>query len=116
MQLYLIHWIIVSTALMMTAYFVPGFRVNSIFAALFASLVIGFVNTIIWPILALLTLPLTLLTFGLFLLVVNGLALKIAAALSPGFAIEGMMPAVIGSIVLTVTSWFIRYIVFGADA
>lgn len=113
MMPYLVHWLIASLALMMTAYFVPGFQVQGLLAALIASVVIGFVNIFIWPVLAILTLPLTVLTFGLFLFVVNGLALKIAAALTPGFSINGFMPAIIGSIVLTIIGWLMRFVVFG---
>ncbi len=110
---YLLHWFLASVALMITAYFVPGFRVDGFFAALIASVMIGVVNVFVWPVLAVLTLPLTLLTFGLFLLIVNGIALKIAAALTPGFAINGFMPAVIGSVILTMVGWLIRFVVYG---
>lgn len=113
MMPYLVHWLIASLALMLTAYFVPGFRVEGFAAALLASVIIGFVNIFIWPVLAILTLPLTVLTFGLFLLIVNGIALKIAAALTPGFAINGFLPAVIGSMVLTVVGWLMRFVIFG---
>ena len=110
---YLLHWFLASVALMITAYLVPGFRVDGFFAALIAAVVIGVVNVFVWPVLAVLTLPLTFLTFGLFLLIVNGIALKIAAALTPGFAINGFMPAVIGSVVLTIVGWLIRFVVYG---
>jgi putative membrane protein len=102
-----------SVALMLTAYLVPGFQIDSFASALIAAIVIGLVNVFIWPVLMVLTLPLTVLTFGLFLLVVNGLALKIAAAFTPGFNIVGFMPAVIGSIVLTFIGWLVRFAVFG---
>ena len=112
---YLLHWLMASVALMMTAYIVPGFRVEGFVAALIASVVIGIVNVFVWPVLAILTLPLTVVTFGLFLLVVNGIALKIAAAVTPGFAIIGFMPAVVGSIVLTIVGWLIRFVVYGGN-
>lgn len=113
MTAYLVHWLLASVALMLTAYFVPGFRVQGFGSALVAAVVIGLVNTFIWPILVVLTLPLTALTFGFFLLIVNGIALKIAAALTPGFSIVGFMPAVFGSIVLTAIGWLVRYVAFG---
>ena len=90
---YLVHWLAATVAVMITAYIVPGFQVNSVFSALLAAVVIGFVNIVIWPVLVVLTLPLTVVTFGLFLLVVNGVSLKIAAGLTPGFSIEGFLPA-----------------------
>lgn len=113
MSAYLVHWLLASVALMLTAYFVPGFRVQGFTAALIASVVIGLVNIFIWPILVVLTLPLTAVTFGLFLLIVNGVALKIAAALTPGFSIHGFLPAILGSVVLTIIGWIVRYVSFG---
>lgn len=115
MMPYLVHWLLASLALLMTAYFVPGFQVDGFISALIAAVVVGFVNIFIWPVLAILTLPLTVVTFGLFLLIVNGIALKIAAALTPGFVIVGFMPAVIGSLVLTVIGWLMRFVVFGGN-
>lgn len=113
MSAYLVHWMLASVALMLTAYFVPGFRVHGFSSALVAAIVIGLVNTFIWPILVLLTLPITAVTFVFFLLIINGIALKIAAALTPGFSITGFMPAVLGSIVLTAIGWLVRYVAFG---
>ena len=113
---YLVHWLIATVALMLTAYFVPGFTISSFGAAMIAAIVVGFVNMFIWPVLAFFTIPLTIITFGLFLLVVNGLSLKIAAALTPGFSIEGFLPAVIGSLVLSFVGWLVRMVVFSAHA
>lgn len=108
----LVHWILAALVLMVSAYILPGMEIRSFVAALFASVIIGVVNTLVWPLLALLTFPLTIVTFGLFLLVVNGVCLKLSAALTPGFTIEGFMPAVIGSIVLTVIGWLVRFVIF----
>ncbi len=109
----LVHWLLASIAIMITAQIVPGFRVENFIAALFAAVMIGFVNMFIWPLLALLTLPLTVVTFGIFLLVVNGIALKISAGLTPGFSIDGIFPAIMGSLVLTFVGWLIRFVIFG---
>ncbi len=114
MSIYLIHWLLASLTIMITAYLVPGIHVDGFIAALIAAIVIGIVNTLVWPILTVITLPLTIITFGLFLFVVNGLALKIAAALSPGFTIDGFMPAVFGSIILTILGWLVRFVFFKA--
>ena len=76
-------------------------------AALLASLVVGLLNVVLWPLLALVTLPFTLVTFGLFLFVVNALVLKIGAALTPGFVIEGLWPAVLGGMVLALLGWLL---------
>jgi putative membrane protein len=110
MSYYLIHWLLASLCLMITAYVVPGFRIENFVAALLAAIIVGLVNVFVWPVLVLLTLPLTVLSFGLFLFVVNGLALKVAAALTPGFTIVGFMPAIIGSVVLTLVAWAVRFL------
>jgi putative membrane protein len=114
MNSYLLHWLMATIALLLTAYFVPGFQINSFVAALIAAVVIGFVNMFIWPVITILTLPLTFFTFGLFLLIVNGISLKIAAALTPGFSIDGFLPAVLGSIVLAFVGWLVRFVVFNS--
>ena len=110
---FLVHWLLASVALVLTAHFAPAFRAEGFDAALVASVVIGLVNTFIWPVLVVLTLPLTVFTFGFFLLIVNAVSLKIAAALTPGFSIIGFFPAFIGSVVLTCIGWLVRYVVFG---
>ena len=97
----LAHWAVCTAALFLTAYFVPGIKLTSLAAGMFAVIMIGLVNALVRPILFFLTFPLTVLTLGLFLFILNGLALKIASTLSPGFTIQGFLPAVLGSIVLT---------------
>jgi putative membrane protein len=110
MTTYLIHWLIAALCLGVTAHIVPGFNISNIFAALIAALVVGFLNIVLWPILALLTLPLTIVTFGLFLFIVNALVLKFGAALVPGFSIDGFFPAVVGAVVLTLVGWLTRFV------
>ncbi|MCB0404274.1 MAG: phage holin family protein [Bdellovibrionales bacterium] len=110
MTAYLVHWLLATLTLLITAQLVPGIRITSFGAALFGALAIGLVNMLVWPVLVFLTLPLTVLTFGLFLFFVNGIALKISAGLSPGFEIEGFFPAVLGSIALTLVGYFVRYV------
>jgi putative membrane protein len=110
MMTYLIHWIVAALCLCVTAYLVPGFNISNVFAALIAALVVGFLNIVLWPILAILTLPLTIVTFGLFLFVINALVLKFGAALVPGFSIDGFFPAIVGAIVLTLVGWLARFV------
>ncbi|MEZ4752198.1 MAG: phage holin family protein [Bdellovibrionota bacterium] len=112
MTAYLVHWLLATLTLLITAKVVPGIRITSFGAALFGALIVGLVNMLVWPVLVFLTLPLTVITFGLFLFVVNGLALKISAGLSPGFEIEGFLPAVIGSIALTLVGYLVRYVFY----
>ena len=73
----------------------------------FAALVLGLVNALVRPVITILTLPLTIITLGLFYLVVNGLAFGLAAALVPGFSVDGFGSAVLGALVVSIVSWVI---------
>jgi putative membrane protein len=104
---FLIHWLVVAVALWVTTQFIPGVTISSWTALAIAALVLGFVNAIIRPILVILTLPITVLTLGLFYLVVNGIAFGIAAAVVPGFQIASATAAILGALATSVISWFI---------
>jgi putative membrane protein len=104
---FLIHWLVVGVALWLTAYVVPGVTFSSVTALAVAALVLGFVNAIIRPVLVILTLPITVLTLGLFYLVVNGIAFGLAAAVVPGFSIASVTSAILGALATSVISWFI---------
>jgi len=111
MKNFLLTWLATAVALLITANIVPGFYVKNFVAALVAAIVIGLVNAFIRPILAILAFPITLLTLGLFTLVINALTLWLASALTPGygFEIRGFLPALLGSIVLSIVSSVINY-------
>ena len=108
----LLHWIVSALALLLTAYLVKGFKISSFVSALFAAIAVGLANIIIWPLLIFLTLPLNILTLGLFTFVVNGAVLKICAAVMPGFQIETWLGAIWGAIVLSLVSTGLHYILF----
>jgi len=108
---FLLTWLVTAVALLITANIVPGFGVRNFVSALLASVVIGLVNAVVRPILIVLTLPLTILTLGLFLFVVNAISIWIAGALTPGFTVTGLFPALIGSIVLTLVAGVINFLV-----
>ena len=80
---------------------------SSLAALMIAALVLGFINAIVKPILILLTLPITIVTLGLFYLVVNGVAFGLAAALVPGFSVASFGWAILGALVVGLVSWFI---------
>ncbi len=113
MSRFLTHWLTTAIALAVTGWVLPGVDVTSIPALLVAALVLGFVNAIVRPILLLLTLPITLLTLGLFYLVVNGVAFGLAAWLVPGFTVSSLGWAMVGAFVVGLVSWFIGS--FGRD-
>lgn len=111
MPQFLLTWLVTAISLMITAYIVPGFVVSSFGAAIIAAVVLGLVNAIVKPILVLLTLPLTILTLGLFLFVINALTIWLAGALTTGFDVAGFLPALVGSIVLTLVASGINFFV-----
>src|SRR5262245_13779830 len=106
----LINWFLSAVSLMIVAHVIRGFEVTSFTAALIAALVIGLINATLGLFLKIVTFPLTLLTLGIFLLVINALMLKIAANLVSGFTIDGFLPAFFGGIVLSLVNLVLRAI------
>lgn len=107
----LIKWLINALSLLIVAYFVPGFVLHGFGAALIAAVIIGFVNATVGLVLKVLTFPLTIVTFGLFLIVINAIMLKMAAAITPGFAVQTWKAAFIGAILLSIVSSFLNWII-----
>ena len=95
----IIRWLLLAAALLLVAYLYPGVSVTSFGTALIAALVLGLLNTIVRPLLVLLTLPVTVLTLGLFLFVINALMFWAAASLLAGFNVAGFSAALIGSLI-----------------
>ena len=100
-------------ALVALPYLVPGVSVASFGTALVAALVLGLVNTLIRPVLVVLTLPITLVTLGLFIFVINGLLFWFVASFLKGFYVAGFWSAVFGAIVYALISWAASALVFG---
>jgi putative membrane protein len=101
----LIRWILNTLALFVVVELVPGFHYTSIVSLAIAALILGLLNAIVRPILYFLTLPLTIVTLGLFLIVLNAVMLELTAAIAPGFKIDDFVAAIIGAIVLAIVSW-----------
>ena len=97
-------------ALYVVAYLVPGFEIEGLSAALVAAIVIGLINTLIKPILQLIALPITIITFGIFAFLINVFLLWLASVIGPGFVIDGFWTAILSSIVLSLVSWFLNKI------
>lgn len=110
----LIVWLINALALLALPYVVPSVHVDSFVTALVAALVLGLVNTLIRPVLVLLTLPITLVTLGLFIFVINGLLFWFVASFLEGFRVGGFWSAVLGAIVYALISWAASALVFGS--
>jgi putative membrane protein len=109
----LLVWLINALALLALPYVVPSVQVDGFVTALAAALVLGLVNTLIRPVLVLLTLPVTLVTLGLFIFVINGLLFWMVANLLAGFHVAGFGSAVLGAIVYALISWAASTLVFG---
>jgi len=104
-------WLIHTIALLGVAYVMPSVHVASFATALAAAAVLGLANTVVRPILVLLTLPVTVLTLGLFLLVINGALFLAVARLVSGFDVAGFWPAMLGAILYSILSWFLSVLV-----
>ena len=108
---YLVNWILSALAVWVVAQFVSGFHVRSAGAALLAALVIGLVNATLGIFLKIITLPLTVLTLGIFWLVINALMLEVASAvLSPAFRVDNFLAAFWGAIVLSLVNMAFRWL------
>lgn len=101
----LIGWLLNAVALLAVAYLMPSIQVASFGTALIAALVLGLVNTLVRPILVILTLPVTLLTLGLFLLVINGLLFWAVGSFLEGFSVGGFWSGVLGALLYSLISW-----------
>jgi putative membrane protein len=117
---FLVHWAVMTLLLWITSHVFKGVTYTSAGALWVAALLLGLVNAVVRPILIVLTLPLTIITLGLFLLVINALMLMftawIAGGLGIGFHVDGFWTALWGSIVITVVNWFIDIAILRDDA
>lgn len=104
----LVNLIVSAIAVFVAAYVIPGVAVSSFVVALVAAVVLGIVNSILKPVLLLLTLPITVLTFGLFALVINAAMVLLVAQFVPGFSVGGFVPALLFSLVLSIISSFLN--------
>jgi putative membrane protein len=107
----LLNWVMSALAVWIVSRVVPGIYVSGPVAALIAALAIGFVNATLGVVLKILTFPLTLVTLGLFWLVINALMLEFASALVPGFQVRGFLAAFVGAIVLSLVNMILKWLV-----
>ena len=110
----LAHWVLSALCLLLVAHFVPGFFVRGFGTALIAAIVIGFVNGTIGMLLKIVTLPLTIVTFGVFWLLINAVMLKLASLFVPGFVVRGLWPAFWGGVILSLLNIAVRQVLKGS--
>ena len=96
--------LITAFALILVAKFIPGITVTGLYPALIAALILGILNVLVRPILVILTLPITLLTLGLFIFVINALLFWFVASFVDGFRVDGFIPALLGSLIVSIVS------------
>jgi putative membrane protein len=111
---FLIRLLVNAVALIVVAYVVPGVHVHGVAGAVVAALILGIANAIVRPILIILSLPLEILTLGLFTLVINALLFWFVGALHVGLDVSGFWPAFWGAIVMTIVSWILSALTAGA--
>ncbi|WP_038211621.1 phage holin family protein [Xenophilus azovorans] len=112
---FLVQWAITALALWVASHIFKGLKFDSTGALVISALLLGFANAIVKPLLIVLTLPLTLLTFGLFLLVINALMILLVAALVRGFRVSGFWTALFASLFVSILSLLIGAFVSGPD-
>jgi len=103
-----IRWLTLTFAIIVTSYLVDGIQVSGFFSAVFAAAVLGILNAFFRPIILILTLPINILTMGLFTFVINALLLLMASGIISGFNVHGFWSAVFGALLISVVSWLIN--------
>lgn len=111
MNLLLIRWVTLTAAILVTAYLLDGIRVTGFFSALAAAALLGILNAFLRPIALILTLPVNVLTFGLFTFVINAILLKLVSGIIRGFEVIGFWPAIFGSVLISLVSWALNMLV-----
>ncbi|HHV81191.1 MAG TPA: phage holin family protein [bacterium] len=104
------RWLILTIAICLTPYIISGISVRSFVDALIAALILGILNIIIKPVLKILTLPINIITLGLFTLVINAILLEMVAWLIPGFSIVSFWSAILGGLFISIVSWILGWI------
>jgi len=105
MQGLFLRWLILTVSIMVTPYLIHGMRVDSFFSALFAAAILGILNALFRPVIMILTLPINILTMGLFTFVINAFMLKMASGIISGFHVHGFWAAVFGSLTISIVNW-----------
>ncbi|HEU5258446.1 MAG TPA: phage holin family protein [Vicinamibacterales bacterium] len=110
---FLVRLVLNGLAIIIAAWLLPGIHISSPLSGLLAGVILGFVNAIVRPVLFFLTLPLTLLTLGLFIFVLNAICFALTAWLVPGFSVDGFFSALVGALLVSVVSWILNGLVVG---
>ncbi len=107
----LVRWLVLTAAIVFSSYLISGIQVKGFFSALFAAAILGILNVFFRPVLIILTLPINILTLGLFTFVINALMLKMASGVISGFEVHGFWSAVFGALVISAFNWILHSLV-----
>ena len=107
----LLNWLVTTAAILIAGYLLPGVEIRSFFTAVITALVLGLINAIIRPVLIILTLPLTVVTLGLFIFIINAFLVLVTSAIVPGFTVQGFSWALLFSLVFSTVSFVLHKIV-----
>jgi len=107
----LVRWLVLTVAIVFSSYLISGIQVSGFFSALFAAAILGILNVFFRPILIILTLPINILTLGLFTFVINALILKMASGVISGFEVHGFWSAVFGALVISAFNWILNSLI-----
>jgi len=107
----LIRWVILTVSIIAAAYTIEGIHMSGFFSALLAAAVLGILNAVLRPILILLTLPINILSLGLFTFIINAFLLKTVSVVIPGFDIRGFWPAILGALIISLVSWLLNSLI-----
>lgn len=106
----LLRWIVYALIIVFVSWIIPGIEVDNFISAMLVCIIMALINTFIKPFLQIITLPVTIITFGLFTFVINALMLMLAGWIAPGFEVEGFVSALLGSLLLSLLSLGVRRI------
>lgn len=106
-----VKWLLLTAAIMLASYLIDGIQVSGFFSAFFTAAILGILNVFFRPILLILTLPINILTLGLFTFVINALMLMMASGVIAGFEVNGFWPAVLGSLVISAVNWILTSLI-----
>ncbi len=109
------RWLVITVAILIASKILPGIHVESLKTAIMAAAILGIINTFLRPVLLILTLPLTILTLGIFAFVINAFMLLLVAYFVPGFEIDGFLWAFLGALIISVVSWIANRFIKKSD-
>ncbi len=104
----MLRWLVLTVAILITSYLIEGIVVSGFFTAIFAAAVLGILNAFFRPIAIILTLPINIISLGLFTFVINAIMIKMASSIIPGFTVHGFWAAVLGALLVSIISWVLN--------